>query len=218
MLYSNSHKLALSGWLKSHNEHTYAKSLKLQKFLFLYEAFIKAQGGKPDFSHLRGYERGPVFSTVYGDYTKERDEFDREAICQYQAAPDSIDNSNAQKAMFIVSTLSERELSELTHRFNIWNAQSARILNNEKQVDLLERDFGEFDKRLANTLNMMYPLDMISESSIISIGQKYFVLDKRDISLLTEHHYDVLSTLSEDNTLHNPVFVTLDEEGRLIVD
>ncbi len=46
------------------------------KFLLFYEAFAKTFGEQPDFSHLRGYKKGPVFSNVWGDYTKERASFD----------------------------------------------------------------------------------------------------------------------------------------------
>ena len=41
-----------------------------------YENFAKTFGEQPDFSHLRGYKKGPVFSNVWGDYTKERASFD----------------------------------------------------------------------------------------------------------------------------------------------
>ena len=76
MINSNNRKLCLSGWLKHNNEQEYNTPLKLQKFLFLYEAFSKVAGEVTDFSHLKGYQRGPVFSHVWGDYTKERIAFD----------------------------------------------------------------------------------------------------------------------------------------------
>lgn len=68
MIYSNERKLCLSGWLMEHHEIEYNTPLKLQKFLLFYEAFTKVSGETPDFSHLRGYKKGPVFSNVWGKY------------------------------------------------------------------------------------------------------------------------------------------------------
>lgn len=218
MLNSNPRKLMLSGWLKEHDANAYSKTLKLQKFLFLYEAFVKAHGERPDFDYLQGWKRGPVFSKVWGDYTYEREMFDREAASQYAKNKDNFDESMAQRSSFIVSTLTERELSDLTHCFNIWNVQAERIQNGEQKVALSENDFSESDIELVKKLEEMYPNDLIEESFVVSIDQKNFVFLKKDIELLSVQHYDVLSTLSEDDSLHNPVFVTIEEEGRLIVD
>ena len=72
MINSDDRKLELSGWLMENDEDSYNDPLKLQKFLFFYESFSKANGKPADFDYLRGYKNGPVFSSVYGDYTKER--------------------------------------------------------------------------------------------------------------------------------------------------
>lgn len=121
MIYSNERKLCLSGWFKENSEKSYSKSLKLQKFLLLYEAFAKTSGEKTDFSHLRGYKKGPVFSNVWGDYTKERTAFDTAAMKTYEAKKDSVNETRAKKCGFIVETMTEEELSELTHKMNLWN-------------------------------------------------------------------------------------------------
>lgn len=94
MIYSNEHKLYLSGWFKENSEKEYSIPLKLQKFLFFYEAFTKADGENPDFDHLRGYINGPVFSNVWGDYSKNRNEFDKEATRQYFIQEKSIINED----------------------------------------------------------------------------------------------------------------------------
>ena len=70
MLFSSDRKLSLSGWLQENNTLSYFSPLRLQKFLFFYEAFSKADGDYSDFSHLKGYKRGPVFSQVWGDTQK----------------------------------------------------------------------------------------------------------------------------------------------------
>lgn len=217
MINSNSRKLSLSGWLKKYNNKVYNTSLKLQKFLLLYEAFTKVAGEKADFSSLKGYKNGPVFSNVWGDYTKARIQFDLAAEVAYEKNSFSIDLQRAKRSAFIVSTLTEKELSDLTHQLNLWKSKEERIMSGEYQVSLNEIDFNIEDENFILTLESIYPMNMIESSEIISVDKKFFVFSKKDIQQLTEKHYDILLTLSEDENIYNPVFVEIDE-GRLIID
>lgn len=218
MVYSNERKLCLSGWLKHNNEKEYNTPLKLQKFLLFYEAFSKVSGETPDFSHLRGYKRGPVFSNVWGDYTKERDAFNHAADESYAEKRFAINEIRARKSAFVVSTMSENELSELTHSMNIWKSKEARIMSGEYQVNLEERDFNEEDRRIISLLDQMYPIELIDSSEVFNLDNHYFVFKKSHVPRLTEAHFDTLCTLSENEQLFNPVYVDIDEGGRLIID
>ena len=218
MIYSNSRKLCLSGWLQKNDIASYQSSLRLQKFLFLYEVFSKINNDNPDFSRLKGYKRGPVFSPVWGDYTKERPEFDRKSLEAYNANIVIIDNLRAKRSSFIISSLSERELSNLTHRFNIWGAKEKRIMSGELQVELSESDFNESDNNLGRTLELMYPDEIIESCVTIEIGGTYFVFSKEDSEHLKEQHVDTMAYLAEHNELHSPVYVEIDSEGRLCID
>lgn len=175
-------------------------------------------GEKADFGHLRGYKRGPVFSQVWGDYIKERAAFDEAAAESYSAGRTLVDEDRAKKCAFIVSVLSEGELSELTHTMNLWKSKEERILRGEYQVDLDESDFNENDAKIISMLDRMYPIDMIEDASIVEIDSHYFVFRRKDISNLTEQHFDILSSLAEGDQLCNPVFVEVDEGGRLLID
>lgn len=218
MIYSNDRKLQLSGWLKKNGDAEYNSPLKLQKFLFLYECFTKTSGEKADFSFLKGYKRGPVFGNVWGDYTHERSQFNEAAQRAFSDSSKEIDEDRASRCKFIVSTLSENELSDLTHKFNIWKSKEARIMHGEKQVNLYEDDFNKNDVALSNLLEKMYPMSLINNSEVINIDNHYFVFSKQDVKRLTEQHFDTLSALVENELLRNPVFVEVSEEGGLIVD
>ncbi len=218
MIYSNDRKLCLSGWLKNNSEQEYETPLKLQKFLFFYEVLSKIHVETTDFSHLRGYKKGPVFSNVWGDYTKEKTAFNNAADEYYEKHKDSIDTSLAKKSAFLVSSMSESELSSLTHKLNLWSSKESRIMGGEYQVDLDENDFNSNDEKIVSLLDKMYPLEVIDNSEIISLDKNYFVFSKEDAQRLTEEHFDVLLTLSENEELHNPVYVEMDDEGRLLVD
>ena len=218
MLYSNHRKLLLSGWLQVHDAPAYCSPLRLQKYLFLYEAFSKVAQDHADFSRLKGYKRGPVFSPVWGDYTKDRKEFDARTLALYNQEKANVNELRAKRASFIVSSLSEDELSALTHQFHIWHAKSQRIMSGEQQVELCENDFNEADSEIVRMLEKMYPTEMIQNSEIINVGERYFVFSKNDMAKLTEQHLDILSMVSEQKELHNPVYVEIDEDGRLCVD
>ena len=218
MLYSNNRKLLLSGWLQVHDAPAYCSPLRLQKYLFLYEAFSKVAQDHADFSRLKGYKRGPVFSPVWGDYTKDRKEFDARTLALYNQEKANVNELRAKRASFIVSSLSEDELSALTHQFHICHAKSQRIMSGEQQVELCENDFNEADSEIVRMLEKMYPTEMIQNSEIINVGERYFVFSKNDMAKLTEQHLDILSMVSEQKELHNPVYVEIDEDGRLCVD
>ena len=218
MIYSNKRKLALSGWLKENNITSYETPLKLQKFLLFYETLTKISGETPDFSHLKGYKKGPVFSSVWGDYTKERVDFNMAAQSAYNTDPQSINKKRAEKCAFIVSTMTEKELSDFTHQMNIWKSKENRIMSGEYQVDLDESDFNSDDMQLIQTLDAMYPTEMVENSTVIKLDEKYFVFSKSDARCLTERHFDTLLTIVENEELYNPIFVNMDNEGRLIVD
>lgn len=217
MLYSSNRKIVLSGWLQANNNVAYQHSLKLQKFLFLYEAMTLSQGEKPDFDHLRGYKRGPVFSNVYGDYTNDRDEFNCVVDKQYKKNSAEVNEERASQASFIVGSLSDNELSELTHQYNIWASKSDRILAGELQVGLDAEDFNEHDVFLTNMLLSIYTPIIVNNSVIISVDDKYFVFSQNDARRLTEQHYDVMGELSANKLIHNPIFTTIDDEERLVV-
>ena len=218
MIYSNNRKLYLSGWLLQHDTAAYNSPLRLQKFLFLYEAFSKADGDDADFDRLKGYKRGPVFSSVWGDYTKERDKFSTTSIQAYSRNIDLVNSVRAERAAFIVASLSENELSELSHLFHIWHSKKNRIMDGELHVALDEQDFNDADCNLAKLLEKMYPTTIVQNSIILPIGDRCFVFAKTNYTRLTEQHLDILSSLAMDVNLHNPVFVEIDDDGRLSVE
>jgi hypothetical protein len=218
MIHSSPRKLILSGWLKQNGNTEYESLLKLQKFLLFYELFAKINGKTADFNHLKGCKYGPVFSDVWEDYTHERLAFDAAVKKEYSVSHEQVVEEYAKKSQFLVSVLSENELSVLTNRLNIWKSRETQILQGESQVELQESDFNDDDAKLMVSLETMYPMSLIDNSHIIEIDNHYFVFGKQDAGRLSEKHLDILRELSDKEQLSNPVYVELDEEGTLIVD
>ena len=183
----------------------------------MYEAFSKVDNDSVDFTYLRGYQRGPVFSSVWGDYTKERVAFDASAKEAYVNNADMINLNRARQCSFLVSILSEAELSSITHEMNIWGSKKDQITEGKRQVTLRESDFDEKDTDIVKTLQRMYPLEFINQYSVYPVGVYNFLIRKKDLERLTNRHYDTLYALASTTELHNPVFVKLDE-GRLVID
>ena len=218
MICSNKRKLTLCGWLKNNNGLEYCSSLKLQKFLLWYELFSDVDGEQADFDRLCGYKHGPVFSTVFGDYTHERSNFDCAAQLSYEANKEMVNKDRAKRSSFIVSILTEDELSELSHKLNFWKAKYPLIRYGIRNVELDESDFNDDDKDIVRTFESMYPMSLIENSAIVSIGEKYFLLEKEDRAKLSDQNIATLVMLSGRGDLVNPVYVSLDEEGRLVID
>ena len=66
-------------------------------------------------------------------------------------------------------------------------------------------------------LSSMYSPSLVKNNVIIPVENKYFVFPQSDAQKLTEQHYDVMGAIAADTSIHNPVFTTIDEEGRLVV-
>ena len=214
MLNSNSRKQYLSGWLQKNSRDEYMRGLKLQKFLFFYEAFSYVEEGMADFSHLRGYQNGPAFCTVLGDYTKDRSTFDLEVARTLQNHENEINLNRAKKSAMIVRAASEAELSVLTRKLNLWSCQKNRIDAGEKQVNLNIKDFSEEDRKLILLLDGIFTPESYDNNKIININEKYFILNNTDYARLQPWDWDTLYLLSlSGNDLMNPVYVCLNSEG-----
>lgn len=215
---SNKRKLYLSGWLKHNYPNEYDHPLKLQNYLFLYEALSNAEGDNADFCRLRGYKRGPAFSDVWENYMKEREAFDQAADNAFFEKQYLIDEIRAKKSAFIVQILSEKDFSEFVWNLNLLKAKKKEIMNGDFLIELDERDFTENDSEMIRVLGQMYPVEMIDNVSVFEMNNHYFLIQKKDQKRLTEQHFDTLCLYSTNERLHNPIYVKLDEKQRLVVD
>lgn len=214
MLNTSPRRLAISKWLKDNNPGEFYESLKLQKYLFFYELFSKVEGDEYSLEYLKGYENGPVFSEVYGDYTYRKEEFEPRLD---EVSTEDVNCTLAKKAGFLASILSKEELSEITHELNIWKSKEEKIFSDQKHISLSEVDFDTRDEEIINELKDLYSSEFIDTVNIVKIKKKNFLLDDLDFSRLNDQHKDVLEMLAEED-LDNPVYITIGEEGELLVD
>lgn len=221
MIYSNERKLALSGWLCINDPDEFYKSIKLQKYLFFYECFSKLENDEADFTRLEGWVNGPAFSSVWGDYTKNSKEFVESAKEKYMNMGDLVNNTRAELALFITKVFNESEISEFTHKLNIWKKHENKIINEKIQrVKLDENDLSQDDESLIEMLLSVYDEDTRKNSEVFSIEDNTFIMSKNDYQKLTQDHSFILHELviKHKESLENPVYVEIDEGGGLIID
>lgn len=209
-------QLYLQEFLDSWNSFKYSINYVLYNAPDLKKGFNNINNS--EFSYLKGYKNGPVFSNVYGDYTKERKTFDKEVENVYVANRDMVDNEIENKAKFLVRVLTEKELSTLSHKMNIWNSKEKQISNGESQVILNESDLNENDFKIVEDIDKMFLIEFIQNHDIVSVGKNHFAFANNDISKITENQIDTLYELSTKEELENPVYVKINERGIMEID
>ena len=219
MMFSDDRKFALSGWLQVHERTLYNRRYKLQIFLILYEFFSEIENDEADLNFLFGIEKGPVFGAVWTDYGKICDRFHIISKSIYEDKVIKINEDRARRCAFIVQTLTEEEWSSLMKKLNIWKAKKSEILNYKYKIAELDlTDLNDEDINLITMLNNLYPSELVENSEIITVKEKIFVVSKVDYDQIIQNHMARLEKLAKKPKSHNPVFVKLDDEGKLVVE
>ena len=219
MMFSDDRKYTLSGWFQVHERKLYNRPYKLQIFLLLYEFFSKIEKDEWDLRYLFGLERGPVYGTVWVDYTKICDRFHIMSKSIYEEKIIEVNEDRAKRCAFIVQTRTEEEWSRFTKKLNIWKAKESEIFKHERKMEELDwDDFNDADINLITMLDNQYPRELVENSKIIALKDKKFVVSKVDYDQIIQNHMERLEKLAKKPKLHNPVFVKLDDEGKLVVE
>ena len=148
-------KLDKIAWLNKQEEIAKFSKLQLQKFLFFYEMFQYVDGNDYDFSSLKAYKNGPVFSNFYGDITYREEE-----VNDYlrSAKEDNTTNElNARTSKFLIETMTDSELSNLTHEFDMWKVHKDKISANVQQIPMSEKDITADDIDLIEFIRSSEP-------------------------------------------------------------
>lgn len=219
MMFSDDRKYTLSGWLQVHERKVYDRPYQLQIFLLLYEFISKIENDEWDLRYLIGLERGPVYGTVWVDYNKICDRFHISSKYSYEKRVINVNENRAKRCAFIVQTLTEEEWSSFMKKLNIWKAKESEILNHKYNMAELDlADLNDEDINLITMLYNHYPSELVENSKIIAVKEKKFVVSKIDHEKIIQNHMERLEKLAKKPKLHNPVFVKLDDEGKLVVE
>lgn len=217
-LFSDKDKFVKLAWLYNSTDSSFSP-LQIQKFLFLYEMFSKVKGNDYNISSLRAYANGPVFSNVYGDYLYDRPNLmdkikqvtDFSTICE----------KTASICRLVVESMTENELSELTHKFDLWSAHEEEIEKGQRNITIEEKDISDTDiSKLEKILNYYTNLEKIGYTSI-TIGDKVFMISRENAEDIKREHSETLDLLSTKDNLVNPVFLdveTINGKEVLLVD
>lgn len=184
--------------------------LQIQKFLFFNEMFSKNKGLDYDLYSLKAYERGPVFSTTYGDLFYDKSDIIKK-ISDLEIKFNPIQIKTMFETLFLVMTHTDEELSDLTHGFDLWKNNFRKGV---QHIDILESDITEQDTKELEAINSLLDYE---GKKVVPMGDKRFVFNKGEIDNLNQELIQTLEELSEMDDLLNPVYITL-EDGELLVD
>lgn len=218
LLFTSIRKRALSGWFAHNYSEEFSSLLKLQMFLFFYEAISKFENNDSEFHSLKGYVNGPVFSDVYKDYMHQKVEFVNNAKEAYILKKDLINENIAMFSGFLVKILNEKELSKLIHELNIWKVKDNEIQSGGKYISLSEQDLDKEDQEFLISLKSMYSTEYIESVKVKVINGKSFILHKDDVHKLTDEQQRIFITLADDDGLGNPVYISISEDGFVLFD
>lgn len=201
-------------WLDQKVNIQTLSDLQIQKFLFFNEMFNRQAGNEYNLKKLCAYEKGPVFSDVYGDIRHDKEELLNE-LQEIEPDFNSEEEQNLKKSLFITSVHTDKELSDLTHLFDLWKSKENRIKNNEYNISIKESDITEHDEKLISLiLNSAKDID---DYNIIKISGKIFLIKTNELDSLTQEHSQILEKLSNYDELVNPVYLSI-EDGVMLVD
>ena len=219
MMFSDDRKFTLSGWLQVHERKVYDRPYQLQIFLLLYEFISKIENDEWDLRYLIGLERGPVYGTVWVDYNKICDRFHISSKYSYEKKVINVNENRAKRCAFMVQTRTEEEWSSFMKKLNIWKAKESEILYHKYNIAELDlADLNDEDINLITMLYNHYPSELVENSKIIAVKEKKFVVSKVDYDKIIQNHMARLEKLAKKHKLYNPVFVKLDDEGKLVVE
>ena len=217
MITTNVRRLALCGWLQEFDSPAFQDTFSMQMFLFFCEAFCRVQGEEYDFQDLWGNLHGPFFRTVWEDCARDRSTFDSAAGQAFHDLPHAVDLNLARQASFLPHILTRDELSDFTRALDLWRTK-AGLITADQTVPLRDSDFSGEDQHRIRMLLQMYPISLIENSVVMAVQGRRYIISREDSRKLTAQHQDTLSRVAADPELMNPVFVTIDEEGRLLLD
>lgn len=81
----------------------------------------------------------------------------------------------------------------------------------------------DFDLEMFKELQEMYPLEMCEVNVILLYGAARFIVSEGDYGLMTDENLDTLKDISKkinepSSGLNNPIHVSRDKDGSLLID
>lgn len=225
MNYSESFKFntALLNWALFANKEkgfdSYLTGLKKQKFLFFYNLFAYISDKTYTFEKLKAYKNGPIYQDIFTYAKSEEHEYHGNYITKltrFQDYSHVINEKIAKISFYLVNSMTNDQVSEITHHFDFWissfnNSQDKNIyLDNISQKDY---DFGKW--------LLEFWTSMIDEHNfykgafnIFYLSNDLYVKPNINNTELTEQ----VKQITKEKFDYNPVVISLDSKGEIIVD
>lgn len=214
VIWSRENKLSKIKWLVDEESVNNMSSLQIQKFLFFSEMFNRETNQNYDLYKLKAYKKGPVFSDVYGDYTYRKEQL-LEEVRDSETSFSEKEIENMEKSKLLTLIHNDKDLSDLTHKFDLWKSKEPRLKMKEQDIEIYEKDISSQDSALFKRLYEY--ADTIKEYKIVKVNDTIFLFKENDRDLLKDNMLETLEKISEDSSLTNPVYVDI-EDGVMLID
>lgn len=192
--------------------------LRQHKFLFFYNVFAKLEGKQYSLDNLKAFADGPVFNDIYFENAK----FDRnltDITIPSEFLLSNIDLEILELTNLLVASLTDTEISNLTHTFDCWkenwHVDDKGRVDLSMSNDISEDNFSDRDNKFIIDLNG-YIRDLSKSRKLYKSKNNVLAIAKKSYEKLVNEYKDDLDLIQEG---YNPVFVELDEQtGKILYD
>lgn len=189
--------------------------IKKQKILFFYNVFSKVNNKEYSFENLKAFKDGPVYNDIYYEVTVKN------VFIEYLNIPENI-SANEEEfkiAEIIVSSLTNDQLSELTHKYNCWRKKYS--IDYVDKVDahdmdfnnIMPEDFDEHDELITKSL-FDYFSNIYKNYILHKSKNNILAIKKKDYEKVVNELSSALDYIEENI---NPVRIEL-EDGGIVID
>lgn len=206
------------GATKKDGFDNYLSGIKKQKFLFFYNLFAYLSGVHFTFDTLKAYANGPVYYDIYSYSLSDNHKFYGEyvsTITKYQKFSDLIDFNIAKISFYLVNSMTNDQVSDLTHHFDFWKNSRNTITTNINLGEMSQKDY-DFASWL-----LEFWTSMVEDHQFIKGVFNTFYLSKSVYTKIKasnpEFREKILSTI-KNKFDYNPVVISLDDKEELLID
>lgn len=187
-------------WLYNNSEDINEISgLKQQKFLLFYNLFLLAKKKEANFTSLKAWTNGPVYTQVHSAIKYH---YTYKELFQYIEEDYSIDDVLAHITKFIVELLSDEEISNLTHDFDFWKNA---IGKEDSKIEIKDISINDL-KKINNIINNC-DLEFIMNHKVISSPQAKIIVKKEDYQFIKDNFKEGIDNLITEK----PIKIELSE-------
>lgn len=193
-------------------------AIKMQKFLFFYNAFCKFEGKDYTLDRLKAFREGPVFNDIYYEHkNKAINNNLTDITIPNTFTKKKIDIQIINLTSLLLASIDSGQISYLTHSFDCWKKTYNNVTYNNKFLnssnDISENSFTNKDIKMLDNL-LKYLGEMDRDRKLYRSKNNILAIKKDSYDVLVNNYSNDLNLIQEK---YNPVFVEFDIESNEVI-